>query len=536
MNAVAPRHLPIAAALMLTALAYLFPSPGLGWLSDDYSLVFGTAIRPWPTLGEALRVGGEGDLSVHRLLCYPFIGYIAGSLGAPGAHIFQAGLHLLCAFLCYMLLRRLRWAAAPAALATAGFGVAPWISQPVFWWSAVCTIVSTIFVLLAVHAYVSWRRSDNSRFLPLFACLGFAFTSLLLYELWLAGFVLFWTVEAYLQRIERPMESNSWPRSIVTAIKKSWPVLAPYAVWAVLFWLTYHGSVHQPNVSLKRIAIVFFSIHLRAYHWFTDTPWITGLRDGVKSLATMPGTVTIAALLAIVAWLKMSRESASSQVASGSGYEDSPVVSSAGIRMAEALFLAWGVFLASRLVFILQGGMATHTRHNYGAAFGAAMAGVALLTWLQSRQRKRSIRKVLEISGATIVLGWAITTAGIGSQYRRTAVAEEETYQLLADTLPRLPPSASLVVVGGPTFTRGEMPYFSESSGIWLEKRLLPLRPDIHAFVVASIELDRETFSMTVDRPRLGGTHVRLPISRAYLFYWCNGRLVKAASLPVRTC
>jgi hypothetical protein len=537
MNSVAPKHLPIAAALMLTALAYLVPSPELGWLSDDYTLVFGTALRPWPTLGEALRIGGQGALSVHRPLCYPLIGYIAGWLGTPWAHVLQAGFHLLCAFVCYLLLRRLRWATAPAALATAGFGVAPWISQPVFWWSAVCTIVSSILVLLAVHAYVSWRRGNSRRPLPLLACLVFAFTSLLLYELWLAGFVLFWTVEAYLQRIERPTESNSWPRSILLAVRHSWPVLTPYFVWAVIFRLTYHGSIHQPHVSLVRIPLVLFSIHLRVYHWLADTPWVTGLRNGMEALATKQGIITLAALLATIVWFKISHEPASSRVVSDPSCDSAPVVFSGGVPLAETLFLAWGIFLASRLVFVLQGGIATHTRHNYGAAIGAAIAGVAVLIWLQTLQPKRTARNVLEMLAAVILLGFAITTAGIGFQYRSTAAAEEETYQLLAGALPRLPRAATLIVISGPTFGRGEMPYFGESNGIWLENRLLALRPDIHAFVVASIELDGRTISMTVDRPRLGGRAlVRLPISEANLFYWCNGRLVEAGSQVIRTC
>ena len=528
---------PILAALSMAFVAYLVVAPALRWLSlDDYLLVYGTPMRPWPTFLGALRDGGGGSLSTHRLLCYPFIGYVGGWLGPAAAHALQGGLHLVCAAVFYALLRRLRWAPAPAALATAGFAVAPWASEPVFWWSAVCTILSTLFVLLAAHAYVSWSRSDYRSRLVLLTCIGCAFVSLLLYELWLAGYILFVAIEMWLTRANLEAHATSRVRSIVLAVKRSWPLSVPYLVWVIIFMLTYRAAVHRPQFDAVRVPIVLASIHLRAYHWFAGTPWVSALGAGSELPPWALAVAAAAGVLMFRAVVGPSRDRVAAANIESSGAEREPLVSVTRVPLLEVLWLSWGMFLASRLVFVFQGGVATHTRHNYGAAIGVAMAGAGVVTWLQSIRPSKTLHLALGLTAAATLLVCTITTAGLGVQYREMAKAEELTYEVAAASWSSGEPDSTIVVVGQPEVARGEAAYFPEESGVGLERRLRLSDSGVHAYIVPSADVDGEYLNFIVDRrPRGNQVLMRLQIRRTTVLIWRRGHLERLTSSPFRT-
>lgn len=508
MRAVWARHLPLLAALLAGALAYGIAAPSIGWVSDDHGLVYGAPLKPWPGVAEAFLAGGEGHFSVHRLLCYPFLGYVGGVLGPAASHVLQVLLHLGCGWLLYALLHRLRWPATDAAWAAAGFLVVPWVSQPVYWWSAVCTIVSTIFILLAAHAYLSWSR-DGGRWL--WACLGSIFVALLFYELWLGSFVLFFGLEFYLRSTAASPAGASWGGKARHALRRSWPALLPYALWMAGFLAFHRAATHQPTLSVLRVPVVFLSIHLRAVHWLIDTPWRTALVHGLEALVAWGG-IAMAAALAITlhACRRHRRQPGSAPAATP--------------NLAAALLLAWSAFLAARLVFILQGGIATHTRHNYGAAIGVAIAGAAILRWIQERWPAGGA--VRWCAGVALAI-CAVTSSGLGHHYRATSAAEEATCRQLLPILPALPPEATLLVVGDPTGTRGELGYFAEENGIWLERRLRAYRPDISAFAAATLEVDGDFLRIeTAARNASPTPRMRIAREQVALFRWQDRRLV----------
>ena len=510
------RHFSILAALLAGLLAYGVAAPAIGWVSDDYSLVYGGPLQSWPRVADAFLAGGEGHFSVHRLLCYPLIGYVGGVLGPAAAHVLQVLLHLLCGWLFYALLRRLRWPAVDAAWATATFLVVPWVSQPVYWWSSVCTVVSTIFIMIAAHAYVAWSRKEGPW---LWACLICIFVALLFYELWLGSFVLFFGLEFYLRSIDRQLQPSSWSRRAGDALRRSWPALIPYAVWMILFLALHRPEAHQPTFSLVRVPIVFLSIHLRAIHWLLDTPWRSALVDGFRVLASLTGGVLLVALAVICCADRSARAK----------------TSESALELAPALWLAWSVFLAARLVFILQGGVATHTRHSYGAAMGVAIAFAALLRWAQNRWPAARVCRILSLCAGGALAVCTVASAGIGVHYRETSAAEEKTCRQLIPKLPSLPGGSTIVVAGDPTGTRGELAYFSEEDGAWLERILRAQRPDISAVVATDVKAAGD-YLVIMTAARATSRTVPLQIERNHtvLFRWREHQLepMELESLP----
>lgn len=503
---------PIIVALLAGALAYGLAAPSIGWMSlDDYALVYGAPLRPWPGVADAFLAGGEGRFSVHRLLCYPFIGYVGGSFGQAASHVFQVLLHLLCGWLVYAFLRRLRWAGTDAAWAVAAFLVVPWVSQPVYWWSAAPTIVSTIFILLAAHAYLTWVR-EGGRWL--WACLASIFVAMLFYELWLGGFVLFFGLDVYLRLTEPGAAKDSWGRIAWRAFRRSWPVMIPYLLWTVAFLAFHRTETHQPAFSLLRAPVVFLSIHLRTMHWLTDTPWLQAFELGLGVLVSMAGGVLLAALvIALLGCLRQGRGSAPE-------HESPP-------SLGATLLLAWSVFLAGRLVFILQNGVATHTRHSYGAAIAAAIAFAAVLRWSLDRCPSGGARNAVRWCAGGALAVCVVVSAGIGVHYRETSAAEEATCSQLVPILPALPPDSTILVVGDPTGTLGETAYYAEGDGMWLGRRLRVHRPDVSAIVATGVEEEGDFLLIETAARKISRAEPwRVPRAHVSIFRWVEQRLI----------
>jgi hypothetical protein len=321
-------------------------------------------------------------------------------------------------------------------------------------------------------------------------------------------------LEIYLQRSgARTGKAAPLAESVLRAFKRASPFLTPFFVWGYWFAVAGGGSPWQPLFSLRRIPIVFLSVHLRAYHWLADTPWRSGIRDGLAALVHPVGLSALAVLLLLVGVLL--RRSLRDQAEGGQ------------LPVLESLVLAWGLFAGSRLVFILQGGIATHTRHNYGAAMGAAVAGAAVMHWL-CRRLKGSPRIVVGIQGLTGV-GLAccvLCCIGIGVHYRETTRAEEVTFQALLPFAKQLPAGSNIVVTGDPTGTKGELPFYSELDGLWLRARLKPHAPGVQAYVVPTVEYGGSEIRLPLHNT-LGKTELRLPRDMTQVFEWRGRHLLR---------
>ena len=75
------------------------------------------------------------------------------------------------------------------------------MSEAVYWWSAATTIWATILVLGAAHCLISWQDSNSKRWI--FAYAGLVFLSLVMYELWLGGFIFFAVLVWYYRAVEK---------------------------------------------------------------------------------------------------------------------------------------------------------------------------------------------------------------------------------------------------------------------------------------------------------------------------------------------
>lgn len=504
----------LAAQLMAWFVLLSTQAEQIQWISDDHALVYGEGSGRWPdSFVTAMAQGGHGRLSAHRLLCYPVIGYVGWMLGPDGAHRFQFYTHAAVALLAGLLLLRLRWGIIPSLTAAAAFAFAPWVGQPVFWWSSVCTALSTLFTLLAAHAYLNWARRGSVPWLA--AAMLAMFTSLLLYEIWLTGYVLFFMLDLYLRRTERsngPAPRN-WIADALRAFARSSPMLVVFAVWAVWFVMTYQGDAHQPHpTSLSRKIIVLASIHGRVVNWFISTPWSAYWRQGLTlgdakhawMMWLWPASVAFLTFIVLMIRLKGQPQHRASEPATR------PHDAWALPPLLPGLLLAWGVFLGSRLIFILQGGIALHTRHNYGAAIGAAIAAALLVGYLRKASHSVAYRRLLNGCVLVALIAMALAQLGAAKHFRKTSEAEAETVRLLPSLNFN---GVDLLVVGGhATDTRGELSYFSEEHGLWLAFHARKLAPDIKVIV------DPDAVSLPAHAPE----------NSTLLLVWRDGQLTTA--------
>jgi hypothetical protein len=343
--------------------------------------------------------------------------------------------------------------------------------------------------------------------------------SLLFYELWLAGFVLFWALDVRLARRRTGQDPGTFPARILKSLKNALPLILPYLAWLVWFKTTYKQPAHQPVFSVVRALRTSLSIHFRLYHWITDTPWSTAVRDGWKAMWSPLG-VLLWLLLAVAITLVVS---ATRRTIATTPKEDHP-------SLADELLFAWGIFLASRLVFIFQGAVSSSTRHSYGAAMAAAVAGSSLFERLLAALAGRPIAQwaLRAVAGSTFVF-LALTSAGISVHYRETSRAEQKTYEQLVG---HLQSAKTIIVLGTPTRTAGELAYFSEDSGVWLQNRLRSVQSGINAYVVSDAKVDGSGISVRVSDRRpgvsytLGTVELRLPWQNVSVFKWDRGALV----------
>jgi len=501
--------------LLAACLAYLPAAVQGGWFSDDYVLVYGLEDQA-PAWTDSIRMGGAGRLSVARLLCYPFIGYLGEWLGPQLSHVLALFLHLLCGSILYLLLRRLSWSHRLAVTAIFLFLLAPWAAQPVVWWSAVCTTVSSILMLLAVHAFVTWYPGRSSR-TWLIVSQVLIFIAFLFYELWLGSFVLFWMLGFYLERRTRIAggHRSTWSELLRRATRRSWPVILPYIFWGILLiaTLTFETGIRAPHTSILRIPVTFLSIHLRVYHWFFDTPWFSGISTGWNGLLTPIGLVCLACMVIFLVIGRSLKKKWGGQL-NDSLYRTPPDI-------MDMVLVAWGIFLGSRLVFILQGGVSTHTRHSYGAAMGFAIAASWLFWRLWDGCESRvALRRVVSAFAIVIAVVLVTTTSGLALHAAYVAKAEQYTLDLLRFELAQLPVDRNILIVGDATGTRGEMSYYQEESGWWLEYRLRHVLTGRRVYVLEDIP-PRSTLA----RLLRSGKEEFLRLDRASVFHWRGGEL-----------
>jgi hypothetical protein len=133
------------------------------------------------------------------------------------------------------------------------------------------------------------------------------------------------------------------------------------------------------------------------------------------------------------------------------------------------LFLAWLIFLASRLAIVLQGGTALESRLNYGAAAAVALAAAALARWAWHRWLEKSVvLRWLAIAGfvGSIAL-MSLAIAGRALHFALSSQAEAYTITTLAQEVAKHPTIRSIVIVGTPVPDIGELNYFDDGYVGW---------------------------------------------------------------------
>jgi hypothetical protein len=490
--------------LSLLTIAAFLPGLAASWTSDDYALVYGIFGNPVRSFTEALSRSDHGIITPHRLLLHWFIG-TGGLWGAAVAHMLALMLHFLSALLFGGLAWRLFRLPMLAFLACAWFSVAPWVSQPVLWWSSVGTIVSTICLLTAAHLFLnSFSVGTIRAFWWILTAWLATFLSLSFYDLWIAGFLLFAGIGFVVHPNADELRSGAgWRRHLLIAV-----MVIPFVLWCgfVAIIGPLEGQAERLSFSWERVPIVLASIHLRVANWLIGPDWPALWRMGIEALADpLEALVLVLGLGSLVFVLaRLAATPDQSIAASASIGPERPLHDANAQRQDPSpdrfpwhiLLFAWMMFLASRLVIVLQGGLSLESRLNYGAGFAVALGAAALARWAWHRWCKQSSLLRWSAVGAAFVSIALMTlaTAGRARHIALSSMGELYTIAFLDQELRDRPEIRSVTVIGTPVPDIGELSYFSEYNGFWLRFTLRRLGHDIEARVVGTKAL-RENHS-----------------------------------------
>lgn len=458
------RTIPLLALISTCVFAYGLCGAHIGWISDDYNEVFGVT-APVPGWRDAFLIGGAGYWSPYRLLKIPIEGYLGFWLGPSGAHLLQFITHTLCVVLFYFLLRRIKWSTAASLAAGMLFAAFPWTSEAVYWWSAATTIWATILVLGAAHCLISWQGNDLKRWT--FAYAGLVLLSLVMYELWLAGYIFFGVLLWYCRAtVKRNVKVSS--TAVRTNLWRYVTLAVPFIVYTVLFLMAPSSDASDRiNLSLSQLPRSVAMVHLRALQWPIDTAWHWTFLNAGTAFNSSVGLVCVAteiAVLGLFGYLWIRRRSQSELIPEGA-------------RLWQSLLLGWSIFAGSRIALVLQGFISRYdTRQNYAASMGIAVAVVACVSALLKRRdppRNLCVATGAAVLAIVFVLGW--TSTGIGVHYVMTTRAEAETIRALDGWIAANPHEAAgrtvVVIAGADAISHGtiELSYFNELDGTWLD-------------------------------------------------------------------
>ncbi len=520
---------PILALISTCIFSYGLCAPRIGWLSDDYNEVFGvsSAVPGWRA---AFMMGGAGHWSPYRLLKYPLEGYLGCWLGPSYAHILQFTSHIICAILFYTLLKRVKWSTAASLAAGMLFCAFPWISQAVYWWAAATTIWATILALGAAHCLILWRESHSRAWLIAYASL--VLLSLLLYELWLGGFIFFAGLDWYHQNTEKSDLAAVDRRFLQRNYDSSWrygKIAVPFVVYGVLCWMAPSSEISDRiGLRLARLPALFALVHLRVAQWPLDTQWRWAFEYADTAFHSTFGALCFASEAAILlllgyGWIRKCRE--------GNLTQNS-------VPLWHSVLLGWAIFLGSRIALILQGYISRYdTRENYAASMGIAVVVIAVVSALiHSGDVNNWLRAAggVMILAIVAVLGW--TSAGIGVHYIMTSTAEAQTIRQLNRWLSASPYELSgltIVVVAAPSsISHGtvELSYFNEQDGSLLGYAIRERCDRCSVFVTGEVECidKRDTILLhdSADLTRSAPSRRWVLDERTALFRWTGQDLV----------
>lgn len=526
---VVPQIVSILALISTCIFSYGLCGPRIGWLSDDYNEVFGvsSAVPDWRT---AFMMGGAGHWSPYRLLKYPLEGYLGSWLGPSYAHILQFTSHIICVLLFYTLLKRIKWPTAASLAAGMLFCTFPWISQAVYWWAAATTIWATILVLGAAHCLILWRERHFRRWLIAYACL--VLLSLLLYELWLGGFIFFAGLDWYHRNIEKSHRAAVNRKSLRRNPDSLWrygKIAVPFLVYGVICWIAPSSEISDRiSLRLARLPALLALVHLRTAQWPLDTQWRWTFLNADKAFHSTFGVLCFAIEAAILlllgyVWIRKCRE--------GNLTRNS-------VPLWYSVILGWAIFLGSRIALILQGYISRYdTRENYAASMGVAVVVIAVVsTLIHSGDANNWLRAVggVMILAIVLVIGW--TSAGIGVHYVMTSAAEAQTIRQLNRWLSSSPYGLNgvtiVVVARADSISHGtvELSYFGEHDGSLLGYAIRQRCEDCNVFVTGEVEcIDKRSTIVLHDSVDLTGSALKgrwVLGERTALFRWTGQDLV----------
>jgi hypothetical protein len=449
---------------LLTLAAYAPNSASL-WSYDDYGQVYGIYGNPIKSFAEGLSRSDNGLITPHRLLMYWFIGR-GGSWGPTFAHVLALVIHIVCGLLFGALLWRLFRSPSLVVLSSAWFALAPWVSQPVLWWSAVCTMVSTFFILIAAHFFLTgFKELSLSHFAWLFMASLAAFIALCFYDLWVAGFLLFFGM---VFSIALETDYSPW-----TALRRHAGYLAvmavPFLLWGVsVAIIGLEGHPTGVLLTLDRLPIVLASIHLRVVNWFFGPDWLTLWKMGLEALTSpVSGLPFALGAILIVAAFATRATTPTHGVPVENSIPSPPLIAQRtckacpGCRFPwSALFFAWMIFLASRLALVSWGAVSLQSRFNYGAGMAVALAAAATARWAWYRWCESSclLRSAATFLTCGSILLMTLATAGQARHMALMSQAEAYTLAFL-HRASATQPQCGITIVGAPVPNVGELKY-----------------------------------------------------------------------------
>ncbi|MEM1166169.1 MAG: hypothetical protein AAGI30_07745 [Planctomycetota bacterium] len=497
--------IPLLGALLAGVGAYLAAALSAGFLSDDYYLIFGNGLYTVDSLWDAFGRAGRGHVTFYRPLTYPIIGYGGLWFGEGGAHLVALGAHLLAAAGLYSVVRAIGWGTGLAGIVAGVFAASPMVAQGVVWWSAIgCTVGAAIMFWTARLSLVRPRGvvAHVARVGGVFVGILIA---LMVYEVWVAAPLFVFALEAARAGSERPTASiGRFVMVGLTAAKRSWWTGVPAVLWFAGYIVTFAQnpeanwrplSAASPEAYAKSLVFV----HLRVPNWVLDLGYGPAI-DWRGSIGALPGVLTspiglvsvLAGVCGVVVLVRamLRRE--------GDAAADARPV---WLWLVDHALAAYLIAWATTLPLFARATGVFPSRVMYGVVPALALALVAALVVVRGGPQATVLRRVLAGGALGVALGLSlIASIGAGQHYAAIVRAEAVTNTAITSIAPDLAGGGftHIVVVGSPVVSDGELDYYSEEGGLWLDWHVRRAEPGLYSVFAERAELDVAAGSITL--------------------------------------
>ena len=425
----------LAAITILSALPYL---PRLGFYSDDWGLLadFSTDWRGFD--GAIIDSLDRPVLGLYLAALFKLFG-----LQPLGHHVVNTGVLASSAALFFLLLARLRFDRRQAFAAALLFVMLPQLSTVRVWYAAFQIPLSLMLMLLSMHCQLSFARRGGTGWL--LAAIVAALLSIGAYEIFaplLAGFAVALGLVAW-----RSASGRTRKRMLVPALAVIGAVLAGTIYKLIVS--SRPGPVTDPNRYLMGLRQLFrldydwrteSSLNIiatpSAHFWAPVRGWCRGAQE-LFSGAAGAGVATLAVVIAVLAWWRLSRADESATA---------PPTRRLLLAGAAAFLLGNATFLIVPAIVFTSTGVGN--RVHMAAALGVAMLFAAALWMLAGALPRRFRGPAFSLAVAAVTAAAFARLASIERYWAEAPAIQKQILDAARIDLRDVPAKSTVILAG----------------------------------------------------------------------------------------